>query len=77
MWSSMRFPIRLKIMIALLFIITAMVSLITFTMARFFHDDKQAYVNDWVSIAARVLPMPPKAMHRTITAHHQYLNTEA
>lgn len=52
MISRLRFPIRLKIMIVLLFTVTATVSMITFTMAKFFHADKQAYVNDWVSIAA-------------------------
>jgi signal transduction histidine kinase len=39
-------------MVVLLFTVTATVSMITFTMAKFFHADKQAYVNDWVSIAA-------------------------
>ena len=52
MKSHIRFPIRLKIMVSLLCGITAVVSVITFTMANFFHDDKQAYINDWVSIAA-------------------------
>ncbi len=50
--KTTKFPIRLKIMLALLFSVTAVVSLITFTTAKFFHEDKQAYVNDWVSIAA-------------------------
>ena len=46
------FPIRLKIMVSLLCAVTLVVCLITFTMANFFHDDKQAYMKDWVSIAA-------------------------
>ncbi|MCP3999212.1 MAG: HAMP domain-containing protein [bacterium] len=50
--KTTKFPIRLKIMLALLFSVTAVVGLITFTTAKFFHEDKQAYVNDWVSIAA-------------------------
>jgi signal transduction histidine kinase len=53
MKRSVRFPIRLKIMIALLFGITAVVSVITFTMAHFFHEDKRSYMNDWISIATR------------------------
>ena len=40
-------------MIALLFGITAVVSVITFTMAHFFHEDKRSYMNDWISIATR------------------------
>ena len=52
MKKSVRFPIRLKIMVVLLASITVVVGLITFTMARFFHEDKRAYVNDWVSITA-------------------------
>jgi len=48
-----RFPIRLKVMISLLCGITAVLSVITFTMANYFHDDKRAYVNDWISIATR------------------------
>jgi signal transduction histidine kinase len=52
MKTAVRFPIRLKVMASLLFCVTAVVSVITFTMAGFFHDDKRSYMNDWVSIAA-------------------------
>jgi signal transduction histidine kinase len=45
-------PIRLKILISLLLAVTTVVSLITFTMANLFHDDKKAYVNDLSSILA-------------------------
>jgi len=45
-------PIRRKILLALLVAVTVVVSLITFTMASFFHDDKRQYINDWVSVAA-------------------------
>jgi signal transduction histidine kinase len=48
-----RFPIRLKIMLSVLIGITAVVSVITFTMAHFFHEDKRSYLNDWISIATR------------------------
>jgi signal transduction histidine kinase len=51
--SPVRFPIRLKIMISLLLGITAVVSIITFAMAHFFHEDKRSYINDWISIATR------------------------
>src|SRR5258705_522853 len=44
-------PLRFKILIALLFVVTAIVSVITFTMATMFHEDKRAYVKDLVSIA--------------------------
>jgi signal transduction histidine kinase len=45
-------PLRLKILIAVLFVVTVIVSVITFTMATMFHDDKSAYVTDLVSLAA-------------------------
>src|SRR5437867_3048311 len=45
-------PIRLKFMMALLFVTTAVVSVITFTMANLFHEDKKAYIHDLASIVA-------------------------
>ncbi len=50
--STVLFPIRLKIMVALLFALTMVVIAISFTMGAFFHEDKRSYMNDWVSIAA-------------------------
>ena len=52
MLPTLRIPIRFKILIALLFVITAVVSVITFTMAHLFHADKKAYVSDMVSVIA-------------------------
>ena len=52
MRSKLRFPIRLKILIAMLFLITTVVSLITFTMANLFHADKTAYIRDLTSVIA-------------------------
>ena len=51
MKSPIHLPLRLKILVALLFVVTAIVSVITFTMATMFHDDKSTYVTDLVSIA--------------------------
>jgi signal transduction histidine kinase len=45
-------PIRIKIMVSLLFVVTAVVSVITFTMANLFHEDKRLYINDLASIVA-------------------------
>jgi two-component system NtrC family sensor kinase len=45
----LKFPIRFKILIALLLIVTTVVSIITFTMANLFHTDKSAYVHDLTS----------------------------
>lgn len=45
------FPIRLKIMVAMLLALTAVVVAISVTMSSFFHEDKQSYMNDWTSIA--------------------------
>jgi signal transduction histidine kinase len=44
-----KFPIRFKILIALLLIVTSVVSLITFSMANLFHTDKSAYIHDLTS----------------------------
>ncbi len=45
-------PIRMKFMMALLVVTTAVVSVITFTMAHLFHEDKKAYIHDLASIVA-------------------------
>ncbi len=45
-------PFRFKILVAVLFLVTLVVSLITFTMARMFHEDKAAYVSDLASVIA-------------------------
>ena len=45
-------PMRWKILVALLFVVTAVVGIITFTMAGMFHQDKKAYVSDMVSVIA-------------------------
>jgi len=49
MLDKIRFPIRFKILVALLLVITVVVSLITFTMAKLFHTDKSAYIHDLTS----------------------------
>ena len=78
MKRSVKFPIRLKVMISLLFGITAVVSAITFTMAHFFHEDKRSYINDWVSVATRTTAMPSAigvvvAGGREALGHHRQL----
>jgi signal transduction histidine kinase len=45
-------PIRFKILIAVLFLITVVVSIITFTMANMFHSDKTSYIYDTTSTIA-------------------------
>ena len=52
MRRGMRIPIRFKILIAVLLIVTAVVSAITFTMAQLFHADKKVYVSDLTSVLA-------------------------
>ncbi|MCK9418780.1 MAG: ATP-binding protein [Nitrospirae bacterium] len=52
MLKNMRFPIRFKILVILLLLVTSAVSLITLTMARFFHDDKTTYIRDITSVVA-------------------------
>ncbi len=52
MLKKIRFPIRFKILITLLGIISIVVGIITFTMANLFHTDKTEYVRDLTSIMA-------------------------
>jgi len=49
MKKGLRLSIRFKILIALLLIVTGVVSIITFTMANLFHEDKSAYIRDLTS----------------------------
>jgi signal transduction histidine kinase len=44
--SQLRFPIRFKILLTLLGVVTIAVSLITFFMANMFHNDKTIYIQD-------------------------------
>ncbi len=52
MIKKLNIPIRFKILVAILFIITVVVSIITFTMANMFHTDKTAYIYDTTSTIA-------------------------
>ncbi|TDJ64200.1 MAG: sensor histidine kinase [Proteobacteria bacterium] len=52
MISKIRFPIRLKIMITFLCVITVVVSLIIITMANLFNNDKTTYIRDLASVMA-------------------------
>ena len=52
MKHAIRFPIRVKILVTLLFAITAVVSVIVLTMASLFHEDKKAYISDLVSMTS-------------------------
>lgn len=52
MKTKFLFPMRFKILIALLAVVTAVVALITFTMAKLFHADKKAYIHDLTSVIA-------------------------
>ena len=45
-------PIRYKILLAVLLVVTAVVSTITFTMAQMFHADKRIYVRDLSAVQA-------------------------
>jgi len=50
--SQIRVTFRFKILLSVLIVVTTVVSLITFTMARMFHADKVAYVEDLVSLVS-------------------------
>jgi len=49
----MRIPIRFKILVTTLAILTVVLGMITFTMARLFHADKETYIRDLASIVAQ------------------------
>jgi signal transduction histidine kinase len=50
--SKTTFPIRLKILITLLLLVTAVVSAITYSMAGTFQEDKKTYIHDLASVLA-------------------------
>ncbi len=52
MKPSFRFPMRFKILVTMLLVITAVVGIITFTMATRFHEDKKTYIHDLASVVA-------------------------
>lgn len=54
MLASMRFrfPLRFKILITQLLVVITVVSVITFTMAALFYDDKTTYIHDLTSVIA-------------------------
>lgn len=52
MLKRFHIPIRFKILITLLFVVTCVVGIITFMMARMFHTDKTAYIHDLTSVVA-------------------------
>ena len=45
-------PVRFKILVLQLLVVSSVVGVITFTMARLFHDDKTAYIHDLASVIA-------------------------
>jgi signal transduction histidine kinase len=52
METKATFPIRLKILVTLLVVVTAVVSVITHAMAGMFHEDKRTYIHDLASLIA-------------------------
>ncbi|NNG47184.1 MAG: HAMP domain-containing protein [Deltaproteobacteria bacterium] len=52
MAKRLHIPIRFKVLITLLAVITVVVSLITFNMAKLFHADKEASIRDLTSVIA-------------------------
>jgi signal transduction histidine kinase len=50
MRNALRFPIRLKILITMLVVVTGVVGAIVATMANLFHMDKKTYITDLVSM---------------------------
>ncbi len=51
-WMPGRFPIRLKFLVTFLFVTTAVLGVITFTMGNMFRSDKEAYIRDLASATA-------------------------
>ena len=50
--SQLHFPIRFKILLGFLLLATAVVTLIVYMMANFFHEDKTTYIRDLTSLRA-------------------------
>ncbi len=63
-------PYRLKILATLLVLVTAVVSVIAFTMSRMFHEDKKTYVAD---LAAVVAVHAAEEADLVLTAHRERL----
>jgi len=49
MQKKLKFPLRFKLLLSQLLVVSVVLSLITFTMANLFHDDKTAYIHDLTS----------------------------
>ncbi|NTW60150.1 MAG: HAMP domain-containing protein [Nitrospirae bacterium] len=62
MRKKLRFPIRFKILISLLFVVTGVVSTITYTMANLFHADKSTYIRDLTSVTAMQAAQETRAL---------------
>lgn len=60
-------PLRLKVLAALLLVVTTVVSMITFAMANLFHEDKRTYITDVVSVMA----MSTAEQARTLLSGYQ------
>ena len=60
--KQFRFPLRFKILITMLLVITTVVSIITFTMANLFHKDKTAYIHNLTSEMATHVAAETEAM---------------
>ncbi len=52
MAKSLRFPLRFKMLIGLLLVVTIVVGVITVSMAKLFHTDKTTYIYDLTSVIA-------------------------
>jgi signal transduction histidine kinase len=58
-------PIRIKILVGLLLVVTLVVSLITFTMVRLFQEDKTTYVVDLTSFVAQNIASETETVMRS------------
>lgn len=70
----MRFPIRFKILITMLLVITTVVSVITFIMANLFHEDKSAYIHD---LTAEMAIHTAEETHSLLVGYYQRLQVFA
>ncbi len=52
MATKLRFPLRFKMLIGLLLVVTIVVGVITVSMAKLFHTDKTTYIYDLTSVSA-------------------------
>ena len=62
--NKISFPIRLKVLVAVLVILMLVIGVITATMASLFQEDKTAYVRDFSAAVTSNMQAPGASLNR-------------